>query len=240
MSRRSIVNTERGFTLAEMLVVCAIVGLVMAGLLGLVMSGQQAYWFGTTQVDGQQTARVAIERMSKEIREAGYEPLIPETSPASCPNSATYPLYPGGGACYKFVPIVGASGVGSSSPSATAMTLQFNWNGSIIGTHIDAGMVIDPMCNPGGTPCRGEQVKYVLSAFVNGTANLTRQETGVDAVPLVLASGITALSFTYLDESGIVTTAPDLIRSVGIAVTVQAASRGAYVTMVDRVRLRNR
>ena len=64
-------NNQRGFTLAEMLVVCAIVGLVMASLLGLVMQGQQAYWFGTTQVDGQQTARVAIERMVKEIREAG-------------------------------------------------------------------------------------------------------------------------------------------------------------------------
>ena len=64
-------NSERGFTLAEMLVVCAIVGIVMASLLGLVMSGQQAYWFGTTQVDAQQTVRVAIERMVKEIREIG-------------------------------------------------------------------------------------------------------------------------------------------------------------------------
>ena len=233
-------NNERGFTLAEMLVVCAIVGLVMASLLGLVMSGQQAYWFGTTQVDAQQTARVAIERMSKEIREAGYEPLTPETNPANCPNSASYPLYPGGGTCYKFVPIVGSSGVGTSSPSATALTLQYNWNGSIIGTHIDAGMVIDPMCTPGGTACRGEQVTYALSAFVNGSANLTRRETGVDAGPLVLAAGITALSFTYLDDNGVATTAPDLIRSVGISMTAQTATRGAYVTMMDRIRLRNR
>lgn len=218
-------SNQRGFTLAEMLVVCAIVGLVMAGLLGLVMSGQQAYWFGSTQVDAQQTVRVALERMTKEIREAGYEPLIPETNPAACPSGATYPLYPSGGTCYKFVPI--------TSQSATALTLQFNWNGSIAGTHIDAGLVIDPMC--AGVACRGEQVTYALS----GT-NLTRQESGDAAGVVVLASGITALSFTYLDDNGAATAARDLIRSVGISVTAQTATRGAYVTMIDRVRLRNR
>ena len=115
-------GNERGFTLAEMLVVCAIVGLVMASLLGLVMSGQQAYWFGTTQVDGQQTVRVAIERMVKEIREAGYEPFPGETDPALCPNATNYPLYTAGVPCYKFVPI--------ASQSATALTLQYNWDGS--------------------------------------------------------------------------------------------------------------
>jgi prepilin-type N-terminal cleavage/methylation domain-containing protein len=219
-------SNQRGFTLAEMLVVCAIVGLVMASLLGLLMQGQQAYWFGTTQVDAQQTVRVAVERMVKEIREAGYEPLVPETNPAACPNGATYPLYPSGGTCYKFVPI--------TAPSATALTLQFNWNGSTTGTHIDAGMVIDPMC-AGAVACRGEQVTYALAG-----SNLTRQEIGVDAAAVVLASGITALTFTYLDDAGVGTAAPDLIRSVGISVTAQTATRGAFVTMVDRVRLRNR
>jgi Tfp pilus assembly protein PilW len=85
-------------------VVCAIVGLVMASLAGLVMQGQQAYWFGTTQVDGQQTARVALERMTKEIREAGYEPC-PETDSPPRPNATNYPLYTAGVPCYKFVPI---------------------------------------------------------------------------------------------------------------------------------------
>lgn len=227
MSRGPIVSDERGYTLAEMLVACAIVGLVMAGMLGLVTSGQQAYWFGTTQVDGQQTVRVAIERMAKEIREAGYEPQNPASDPASCPSTTTYPLYPTGPPCYTFVPI--------TSQSATALTLQFNWDGSNSGTHIDAGTkVIDPMC-AGGVACRGERVTYALSS---GT--LTRQESVVDALPLALASGITALSFTYLDDNGNVTTAQDLIRSVTISVTAQTANRGAVVTMMDRVRLRNR
>lgn len=204
-------NNERGFTLAEMLVVCAIVGLVMASLLGLVMSGQQAYWFGTTQVDAQQTARVAIERMVKEIREAGYYPRNPDTNPTTC---AAPP-------CYNF----DAVGAG---PTASSLTLQYDWNGD--GTSAASGTVTDPLL---GT--RGERVTYSVSS---GT--LTRQEIGVDGTPVPLATGISGLSFSYFAEDGTTTTTAANIRTVGVTVTVQTANRGAYVTMVDRIRLRNR
>lgn len=223
-------NNERGFTLAEMLVVCSIVGLVMASLLGLVMSGQQAYWFGTTQVDAQQAARVAVERMVREIRDAGYEPMGPVTDPGQCPDTTKYPLYPGGEACYKFVPI--------TSASATALSLQYNWNGSDCAAPcspiITNAMVTDPkLCVT--TACRGELVTYSLAG-----GNLTRQESVVDSTPLIIASGITALTFTYRDANGNVTASPDLIRIVDISLTAQTATQGAYVTMTDRVRLRNR
>jgi prepilin-type N-terminal cleavage/methylation domain-containing protein len=228
-------TNERGFTLAEMLVVCAIVGLVMAGLLGLVMSGQQAYWFGTTQVDAQQTVRVALERMVKEIREAGYEPQTPQTNPANCPGTS-YPLYPSGVPCYDFVPI--------TSQSATALTLQSNWNGgpctsgplTIRPCNPIEAAVNDPMaCAAPAAACRGEQVIYSLSGI-----DLTRREMGVDAGPVVIASGITSLTFTYRDENNNVTSSRDLIRIVEISISAQTANKGAYVTMVDRVRLRNR
>ncbi len=223
-------GNERGFTLAEMLVVCAIVGLVMASLLGLVMSGQQAYWFGTTQVDAQQTVRVAMERMVKDIREAGYEPVTPESDPTACPNAANYPLYTAGVPCYRFYPV--------TSQSATALTLQYNWNGSTCAnpcTPIEATvLVLDPiLCAT--TACRGEQVTYSLSG-----GNLQRQESVVDASPLVIASGITALSFTYRDENSNVTSSRELMRIVDVSVSAQTANKGAYVTMTDRVRLRNR
>ncbi len=221
---------QRGFTLAEMLVVCAIVGLVMASLLGLTMQGQQAYWFGTTQVDAQQTVRVAMERMVKEIREAGYEPLPGETDPAACPNATNYPLYTSGVPCYKFLPI--------TSPAATSLTLQYNWDGSTCAVPCSpintVALVIDPMSCPTAA-CRGEQITYALTS---GT--LTRREILVDAAPVAIASGITALTFTYRDENNTVTASPELIRTVEISVTAQTASQGAYVTMVDRIRLRNR
>jgi prepilin-type N-terminal cleavage/methylation domain-containing protein len=209
-------NNERGYTLAEMLVVCAIVGLVMASLLGLVLSGQQAFWFGTTQVDAQQTARVAIERMVKEIREAGYYPQNPDTSPATCSAAP----------CYTFDAI-------ASGPTATSVTLQYDWNGD--GTSAGSGKVNDPVLCATGTACRGERVTY---SFSSGA--LTRQEIGVDASALTIASGISSLSFTYMAEDGTVTAVPANIRIIGVTVTAQAASHGAYVTMSDRIRLRNR
>jgi hypothetical protein len=194
------------------------------------MSGQQAYWFGTTQVDGQQSARVSIERMVKEIREAGYEPVPPETDATACPNATNYPLYPTSVPCYKFVPI--------TSQSATALTLQYNWDGSSCAvpcTPINtASLVTDPMTCP-TAGCRGEQITYSLSG-----GNLRRQESVVDGSAVTIASGITALSFTYLDENNNVTASRELIRTVQISVTVQTATSGAQVTMIDSVRLRNR
>lgn len=204
-------NNERGFTLAEMLVVCAIVGLVMASLLGLVMSGQQAYLFGTTQVDAQQTARVAIERIVKEVREAGYHPRNPDTNPTTC---AAPP-------CYAFDAV-------GSAPTSSSLTLQYDWNGD--GTSAASGTVTDPLLG-----IRGERVIY---SFSSGT--LTRQEIGVDGIPVTLATGISALSFSYFAEDGTTTTTPANIRTVGVTVTAQTPPKGAFVTMVDRVRLRNR
>jgi prepilin-type N-terminal cleavage/methylation domain-containing protein len=223
-------GNQRGFTLAEMLVVCAIVGLVMASLLGLVLSGQQAYWFGTTQVDAQQTIRVAMEQMVRDIREAGYEPLTPESDPTLCPNATNYPLYTAGPTCYRFYPI--------TSQSASGITLQYNWNGSTCTnpcTPIQPTVLVtDPTRCP-TTACRGEQVTYSIS----GT-NLRRQESIVDGSPVIIASGITALAFTYRDENNNVTASQELMKIVDISLTARTATNGAYVTMTDRVRLRNR
>src|SRR5207237_521030 len=53
------------------------------------------------------------------------------------------------------------------------------------------------------TTQRGEQCIYAFSA---GT--LTRREIGIDAAPVVLASNLAALTFTYLDRNGPVLTTP--------------------------------
>jgi Tfp pilus assembly protein PilW len=76
---RCRVANARGFTVAELLVVTALVGLVMAGVLSLLMSSNQGYQRGTNQVEAQQSARVAMARMAQEIREAGYNPASATT-----------------------------------------------------------------------------------------------------------------------------------------------------------------
>jgi prepilin-type N-terminal cleavage/methylation domain-containing protein len=64
----------RGFTLLEVLVAMAVGGLVMAGTLSLLLAGQGAYSVGEARAEAIQGARVGLERMATELRQAGYDP----------------------------------------------------------------------------------------------------------------------------------------------------------------------
>lgn len=61
---------ERGFTLAELLVSVAVIGIVMAGVFVLQQQGQVAYLWGSARVEAQQSARLALDLMSRELRSA--------------------------------------------------------------------------------------------------------------------------------------------------------------------------
>jgi prepilin-type N-terminal cleavage/methylation domain-containing protein len=61
-------SNEGGFTLAELLVTCAIVGLVMGGVFTLQQQGQFAYVTGAVRAETQQNARIALDRMIRELR----------------------------------------------------------------------------------------------------------------------------------------------------------------------------
>lgn len=206
------VSNQRGFSLTEMLVVCALIGVVMAGVLSLVMVGQQSATATVNKVDAQSNARIGIERMIEEIREAGYLPAGP-----TCPTAPVTPCPPFN---YAFPAL--------SGQSATGLTIQNDWNAS---GDIQTTSVTDPVS--GAT--RGEQVIY---SFASG--QLLRREMGVDGSPVALVSGITSLAFTYLDQNNAVTATAANIRTVTITLTTQQSSGQPQVTMVHRVRLRNR
>ena len=70
MAMRHWLGNERGFSLAELLVATAIIGMVMAGVFVLQRQGLQAYLFGSNRVETQQNARVALDRMTREMRSA--------------------------------------------------------------------------------------------------------------------------------------------------------------------------
>jgi type II secretory pathway component PulJ len=59
-------------TLADLLSALAVVGLVLAAVLSVFAEGQRAYTHGAARVQTQQSARVALARMAREIRQAGH------------------------------------------------------------------------------------------------------------------------------------------------------------------------
>jgi len=58
-------------TLAELLVVIALLSTVFAGTLTALEQGQRAYTLGVARVEAQQNGRIALERLTREIRSAG-------------------------------------------------------------------------------------------------------------------------------------------------------------------------
>jgi type IV pilus assembly protein PilW len=217
-----IFRNQQGFTLTELLVACAMVGFVMAGLFSILSTGQQSYLAGTNQVEAQQALRLAMLRMTNEIREAGYCPTCGTGSPAV----AAFPAI--------------------TAQSSTGFTLQNDWNGNWNGTTgISTTTVTQVVMASNGTTSnviRGEQIVY---AYSSGT--LTRREMGVDASPVTVVSNLSSLSFTYLDADGATTsTAADIrtivVNAVGqpqVQPTAYTAGR-VQVAMTDSVRLRNR
>jgi prepilin-type N-terminal cleavage/methylation domain-containing protein len=219
----TITRDQRGFTLTELLVACALIGLVMGGLFGMLRSGQQTYLTGTNQVEAQQALRLALLRMTNEIRDAGYCPTCGTGSPSITNFDAV------------------------TAQSATSFTVQNDWNGTWDGSNgiFTGGTVPHVVVNSDGTTTttnRGEQVTYTFSS-----GSLTRREIGIDASPVVIASGISSLTFTYLDAAGATTTTAANIRAIVVNVVGQPLNQPStfqagrvQVAMTDSIRLRNR
>ncbi len=67
-------RNERGFTLVELLVAVAVLAIVLTAVLSLQDSAQYSYLFMAGRVDAQQNARIAIDRLTRELRTGGRLP----------------------------------------------------------------------------------------------------------------------------------------------------------------------
>jgi hypothetical protein len=59
---------EQGFTLAELLVILAVVGMILAGVVALQQQGQEIYLFGSGRIEAQQSSRTILERIARDLR----------------------------------------------------------------------------------------------------------------------------------------------------------------------------
>lgn len=229
---RARVN-QRGFTLAELLVAMAIVALIMAGLMTLLKKGNESYLAGANQVEAQAALRAALERMTQEIREAGYNPRgLPPCTAGLVPPNCLDPII------LQF---------------PTSFTIQNDWDGNgTINNAISVCMTYSwAACpNAGGPNNRGELITYSVAG-----GNLTRLETPQGGGQQVLVQNVVQANlggvqpfFQYLDANGNVAATQDAIRTVVVnfQVGVQGQTPGSWqtgavqVAMSDRIRLRNR
>jgi len=201
---------QSGFTLAELLVVCAVAGLVLGGISTILIQGNQIYLAGSDQVEAQQAARAALERMAQDIQGAGYDPQgLAGQAPLVCPVSPWYP-------------IVGAS-PGFGVPTATSLTIQNDNNGlgciiatervwyNLSGTNLqrqDFSVDAAPLTLIGG-------VQALTFRYLDRDGNVTADPALIRSVDITL------------------TTQPERMASIW-------QGGRASVTMRDRVRLRNR
>lgn len=70
-ARRMVLARERGFTLSELLVTCAILGIIMAAAATVQMTGATVATIGESKAEAQQSARAAM-LMEEDIRLAGF------------------------------------------------------------------------------------------------------------------------------------------------------------------------
>lgn len=67
---RRLFGNERGFSLTELLVVMAVLGLIMSGVFLVQQKGQEAYTMGSNRIEAQQNGRMALDLMTAELRPA--------------------------------------------------------------------------------------------------------------------------------------------------------------------------
>lgn len=124
---RAWLRNQRGFTLAELLLVVAVLGIVMAGVFAIQQQGQQAYLLGSDRVETQQNARIALDLLTRELRSAqsidsvgsshdiafkvcDVDPLDPPAAPFTIPAPCAAP---------HFQPHTIAYGLSGTAPDMT-------------------------------------------------------------------------------------------------------------------------
>lgn len=65
-----------GYSLVDLMVALAVGGGLLASTVVLLHLGLRAWLWGAARVEAQQSARYALERMVRELREAGYDPTV--------------------------------------------------------------------------------------------------------------------------------------------------------------------
>jgi len=72
LSNILFIKNKKGFSLIEMMIVVAILGIIILGLATFFTGGTRSWVTGQYQLEAQRNARLSMDQMVREIREANY------------------------------------------------------------------------------------------------------------------------------------------------------------------------
>ncbi len=155
---RSVIRDQRGFTLTELLVVTAVLGMILGAVVLIQQQGQQAYIFGSHRVEVQQNNRAALELMVRELRSAQSVTAIPSATNLTFvdENSNTIQYQISGAILNRTVTVAGTA---TTTPliggvQTLAVAYYSDWNGAT---------------NTGTTTTTPALVKLIRLQLVTGT-----------------------------------------------------------------------
>jgi prepilin-type N-terminal cleavage/methylation domain-containing protein len=249
---------EAGFTLAELLIVTFILGLVMAAILSVYQVSQQTYTRASSLEGAQLGARTGLDRMATELRLIGSY-WTGATNAGTAITAATSTSITFMGDVNGNTVSGGAETTVAAGTTATGTTVQVSGTASGFavndylhiadgvlrevrqitahaGTTITLGAALTTTY-PAGSLVRS--VESVTYTFDSPAKTLTRTVGGGAAE--IIVDNVTGLTLTYFDANGNDQGgAPNLalIREIQISLTTQG-SDGSRRTMSSRVKPRN-
>ena len=157
---QTTLRDQRGFTLTELMVVAAVLGMILAAVVLVQQQGQQAYIFGSHRVEVQQNNRAALELMVRELRSATSITAVPSaTNLTFLDENGNTIQYQISGAILNRTVTVAATATTTTTPliggvQTLAMAYYSDWNG---------------VTNTGTSTTTPAQVKLILLQLVTGT-----------------------------------------------------------------------
>jgi prepilin-type N-terminal cleavage/methylation domain-containing protein len=155
---QTTLRDQRGFTLTELLVVAAVLGMILAAVVLVQQQGQQAYIFGSHRVEVQQNNRAALELMVRELRSATSVTAVPSATNLTFldENGNTIQYQISGAILNRTVTVAGTT---TTTPliggvQTLAMAYYSDWNGAT---------------NTGTATTTPAQVKLIRLQLVTGT-----------------------------------------------------------------------
>ncbi len=246
---------QRGFTLFELLMALAIMGLVMAGVVSLYTTGNSIYLAAANQVETQQAARGAMLMLEENLLLAGdgfpTVPGLPKITAAD-PISITFwadltngstllsaDVNPGN----KTLNVNSAAGI--KSGDTVYLISGGQWEARTVSSV--TGTTITITAGAGAFYPQGAQVGRPKAIRFSWNANTISKDAGEGGGPQSLADGVQAFQLRYFDAGNNEIPPVNLpgnlanIRRIAITVTVQSASalnKGTFIITSD-IRPRN-